>query len=174
MSFGLIWEERCQSGRRNCFHSFKYVIDHANVHFFLLISLRTYSQSLNNINISSFAWFLLYHLLHIFKLDCFVALTSQCPYIFLWWYMIFFFKSSTKKLSNLWNVLQRKLRTDRPGTFRASGDTKNYLLRANLGGVFMGSIYVLACPKKLCLFFFFFSKRLTKIIIWTQFHTYIK
>ena len=34
-----------------CFHLVKYVIDHGHVRFFFLISLRTYSQLLNDVNI---------------------------------------------------------------------------------------------------------------------------
>ena len=46
--------KRRQSERRNClqkcFHLFKYLIDSGNVPFFFLISLRTCSKSLSDIN----------------------------------------------------------------------------------------------------------------------------
>ena len=36
---------------RKCFNSLKYVIHYANVRFFFLISLQTYSLSLNGVNV---------------------------------------------------------------------------------------------------------------------------
>ena len=54
-------------------------------------------------------------------------------------------------LSNLVNVLQRNLKTDRPGEFifRASGGTnfEFFSLSANHGGAFVGSMYVPICQK---------------------------
>ena len=62
-----------------CFHSFKYIVDHANVRFFL-ISLRTCSHSLNDISgLHCVVQFPLYHLLHLFSSDRFAALTSLYP-----------------------------------------------------------------------------------------------
>ena len=45
-----------------CFHSFKYVIDYGSVRFFFYFN--------------SFVWFVLYYLLHLSTLDCFVVLKS--------------------------------------------------------------------------------------------------
>ena len=54
------WSER-RNCLRNCFHSFKYIIDHANVRFFFLNSLWACSHSLNDISsLHCFVWFLLY------------------------------------------------------------------------------------------------------------------
>ena len=55
-------------------------------------------------------------------------------------------------LHNSENLLQKNLRTDRTREyiFRASGDTnfEIYLLSTtNHGGILVGSIYVLACPR---------------------------
>ena len=54
------------------------------------------------------------------------------------------------KLSNLENVLQRNLRTDRARQciFRASGDAK-FLPQYKPGGTLVDSIYVPVCPKNL-------------------------
>ena len=53
-------------------------------------------------------------------------------------------------LSNLENVLQRNLRTDRSWEciFRASGGA-NFLAQHKAGGTLVGLMYVLVCPKKL-------------------------
>ena len=61
------------------------------------------------------------------------------------------------KLSNLENVLQRNLRTDRAREciFRTSGGAqilKTYPVDVNHGGVVVGSMYVMVCPKRLCIF----------------------
>ena len=100
--------------------------------FFLLISLRTYSHSLNDVNsLHCIRWFLLYYLLCLFSSDCFAALTSLYFHkFFIWIYE--FFKNHLRRrlsrnvnLSNLENVLQRNLKTDmaRDCIFRASGGT---------------------------------------------------
>ena len=56
-------------------------------------------------------------------------------------------------LSNLENVLQRNLRTERAGSafleHLEAQIWKVFLLSANLGGSFVSSIYVSLCPKKL-------------------------
>ena len=61
--------------------------------------------------------------------------------------------SVTGALSNLENVLQKNLITDRAREciFRAFGDTilKMYLLGTLHGGAFMVLMYALVCPKKL-------------------------
>ena len=79
-----------------------------------------------------FVWFLLYYLLHPFSSDYFAALTSLLPYnFFIWtpefsrnypWRRVF----CNVNLSNLENVFQRNLRTDRfwGCIFRASGGEK--------------------------------------------------
>ena len=53
-------------------------------------------------------------------------------------------------LSNLENVLQRNLRTDRAWEciFRGSGGA-NFLAQHKPGGTLVGSMYVLLCPRKL-------------------------
>ena len=57
-----------------------------------------------------------------------------------------------KKLSNLTNVLQICLRTESAGEciFRVSGEQilKTFPFSNNYGGTFVGSMYVLVCPKK--------------------------
>ena len=46
--------KKCQSKRRTClwkcFHLFKYTKDYKNVCFFFLVSLQTFSKSLNDVN----------------------------------------------------------------------------------------------------------------------------
>ena len=79
-----------EAERKNClgkgFHSFKYVIHHANIRFFSLISLQTCSHSLNHVNgLHCFMWFLFYYFLHLFSSDCFAALTRLYPYNFFIW-----------------------------------------------------------------------------------------
>ena len=73
--------KRRPNERRNClwkcFHLSKYVIHHENVRFFFLISLRTCSKSLNDVNsFHYFVWFLLYCLLHLSSSDRFAALAG--------------------------------------------------------------------------------------------------
>ena len=63
---------------RKCFHSSNYVIDHANVHFFFLISLLTRSHLLNDVlSLHCVIWFLPDYLMHLFTSDSFIALTSM-------------------------------------------------------------------------------------------------
>ena len=88
---------------RKCFHSFKYVMDHANVRFF------SYVDSLH-----CFVRFRLYYLLHLFSSDRFAALASLQPYKFLIW-ICEFFKNHPRRvfcnvnLSNLESLLQGNL-----------------------------------------------------------------
>ena len=121
-------QEEIEAKKRNCppkrFHSFKYVIDHANVPFFFSVDCFCYC-----------VWFLLYSLMYLLRTLCrshkFIAtqifyLNTICIYEF--------FKNHPRKgvfhnvnLSYLVNVLQRNLSTRRAGEciFRPSGGT-NY------------------------------------------------
>ena len=57
-----------------CFHSSKYVIDHANVRFFFLISLRACSHSSQDVtSLQCFIWFLLHYFLRLFSSDSFLT-----------------------------------------------------------------------------------------------------
>ena len=136
--------QRGWSKRRNChwkcFYSFNYVIDNASICFFCIVNSLHY-----------FLQFLLYYLLHFSSSDCFAALTL------IWIYE--FFKYPQKRvfhnvtLSNLENVLQRNLRTDRATDciFWVFGGRNFEIspLVTNLGCVFVDSMCVLVCPKKL-------------------------
>ena len=88
---------------RKCFHSFKYVIEHANVRFFFYVD-----------SLHCFRRFRLYYLLHLLSSDRFAALTSLQPYKFLIW-ICEFFKNHPRRvfcnvnLSNLENLLQGNL-----------------------------------------------------------------
>ena len=143
--------QRGRSERRNCqrkcFHSFNYIIDHANIRVFFYVN-----------SLHCFLWFFLYYLLHLISSDRFAALTSLQPYkFFIWIYKLF--KNHPRKrvfrnvsLSNLENVLQRNLRTDRASKciFRVSGGTQIleiYPFGSNHGGTLMGSMFVPASPK---------------------------
>ena len=94
--------------QRKCFYSFSYVIDHVNARFFVNINSLHY-----------FLWFLLYYLLHLLRSDHFAAPACWLPYKFFIWINEFFTNHPRKRifrnvnLSNLENVLQRNLRTDR-------------------------------------------------------------
>ena len=122
--------KRLQSKRRNClwkrFHLFKHIIAYENIRFFSLISLRTCSKWLNDLNsLHYFMWSFMYHLLH------FSALTSSNPYKFCLWIYEFFKNHpwggvlGNVNLNCLENLLKRNLGTDsaREGIFRTFGGT---------------------------------------------------
>ena len=164
----------CQSKWRNClqkcFHLFKYVIDHANVHFFFLISLQTYSQPLNNMNICTASRNSICTTSTSFQprflsspWSSSWSYTCCCCFVlfivFAFFLIYNFFKnhqqrriSSVIHVSNLENVMQRNLRTHRAREyiFRVTGDTnfENYPLGANSGGNFLGSVYIPVYAKK--------------------------
>ena len=112
---------------QKCFHLFKYVKDHKNVRAFFLISLRTCSKSLNDVNsLHYFAlWFLLYYLLYFFQLRVrrrshwFIAMRILFMNIWILW------KFPMRKKNNLENNLERNLTIDwaRECIFRASEGT---------------------------------------------------
>ena len=118
------------SKRRNylqkCFHLFKYIIDHENVLTFFMISLRTYSKSLNDVNSLHCLCVILSVLLAV-SLDLralhsshrFIAI--QILFINIW----ILWKSSISKINNLENNLERNLTTHRARecVFRASEST---------------------------------------------------
>ena len=79
-----------------------------------------FALSLNVVhNLHCLVWFPVYHLMHIFSLDCFLALKSLKPYNFLIWIYGFFKNDPQRKvfhnvdLSNFENVLQRSIRRGR-------------------------------------------------------------
>ena len=124
---------------RKCFHSFKYIIDHANVLFFFYVN-----------NLLSFVWFPLYYLLHHFSSDCLADLTC------LLFEYINFFKSPAKK--NVWwcklmqfgKCLLRNQRKDRAGGAFIEHLESQILKSLSLGNhrsAFVGFFYVLVCPK---------------------------
>ena len=98
------------------FHSFNYVIDHASIRFFFYVN-----------SLHCFVSFLLYYQLHLFSSDRFAA------HIFLQLYKFLNFSLNHPRkrvfrnvsLSNLENVSQRNLRTDRAKDciFKVSGGT---------------------------------------------------
>ena len=100
----------------------------------------------------------LLHLLRLFhKSEKFIA--KKIFYLNIIWIYRFFKNHPWRwvfhniKLSNLKNVLQRNLRTDRPGSaFLEDHEAqvlKNFLLSGNHGGVFVGSMYILVFPKNI-------------------------
>ena len=104
-----------QSERRNCqqncFHLFLYVIDYASICFFFYVN-----------NLHYFLWFFLYHLQHLLSSNHFTALKIlEQPQKIIYRKRVF----QNISLSNLGNVLQRDLRTDRAreSIFRVSGGT---------------------------------------------------
>ena len=109
--------------------SFIFVTDHANVRFFFFISLRTYSQSLNDGNICT-------ALSDSFCTTCCIfsaQIASQLSQVHFFFFLnMWIFKNQPPRrvscnvnLSNLGNVLERNLRTKsaRECIFRASGST---------------------------------------------------
>ena len=127
--------KRRRSERRNwlqkSFHSFKYITDHTNVHFFFLISLRTYSQSLNDINICTVLCDSFCTTCCIFPAQIALQL-SQFIAIQFFFFWVWIFKnhpqgrvSCNANLSNIGSVLQRNLKTNRGSEciFRVFGGT---------------------------------------------------
>ena len=149
------WHKKKSKRKKNClrkyFHSFKYLLDHANVHFFLLISFRICSHSLNDLKFTQF------HvipsvLLHASFLTCLWPCkfqqsehmnslkTIRVEELF-----------SNVNLSNLEKVLQRNLRTNRAMKciFRKSGSKnfENLPARRKSCRRLCGLIYILVCSK---------------------------
>ena len=121
-------KQKHQSERKNClrkhFDLFDYLIGHANVLFFFLISLQTHFKWLNDgVELQLLQ-------LHLFSSDHLTAPTSFRNTNLVWEYE--FFKNYAQgkvfhngNLNNLENVLQRNLRKDRDRKciFRAFGGT---------------------------------------------------
>ena len=124
------WHKKTWKPKKDClrkyFHSFKYLLDHANVHFFLFISLRICSHLLNDLKFTQF------HVIPCVLLHA-SFLTCLWPCKFSSEHMNSFKTIreeelfSNVNLSNMEKVLQRNLRTNRArkSIFRKSG-SKNF------------------------------------------------
>ena len=110
-----------------CFHLFKYVIDQANVRFFIDF----FTNLLSDIKPRKYLYCFVYYLLHLFS-----HIDSQLSQVYSHTIFIFFEYMNFLKtiheeefrnlnLSNLGNVLQRNFRTNRVREciFKASGGT---------------------------------------------------
>ena len=128
--YGQTWKLWPSPLSLSLYSTFKWVIDLANVPVFYLISLRTFSQSLNNVNICTALCDSCCTTCCIFSAQIALELSKIYSHTIFFVLNIWIFKNYPQKivfcnvnLSNLGNVLQRNLRRNRAREciFRASG-----------------------------------------------------